>query len=133
MSDMEITLKLPEHIYQHMKQIAEASGQRLEDVMLETYTMLVDQPLALPLDTSMLEDYTDAQLWGIAYRRLPDHVDKRWLHLLEERKHRELTSDENADLERYMEMSDYYMLHRSKALVLLKQRGYDIDAYLKGA
>jgi len=132
MSDVEITLKLPPQIYQQMNKIAQASGQPLDAVMLETFAMLTDQPLALPADTSLLDAYTDAQLWGVVYRRLPTHVDDRWQALLAVRDARPLTDDEAAELARYVDMNDHYVLHRSKALLLLKQRGYDIGAYLSG-
>ncbi len=123
MSDTVITLTLPEKVYQQVKQIAEASGQPLETVILE----MVDQPL----DTASLEHYTDAQLWGMVYRRLPQHVDDRWRELLDVRQDRALTDSENAELERFVAMNDVYVLHRSKALLLLKQRGQDVDAYLR--
>ena len=130
MSDIEITLKLPAHIYHQVSKIAEASGQPLDAVMLETFTMLTDQPLALPADTSLLDKYTDAQLWGVVYRRLPAYIDERWRALLDIRAARALSDDENAELARFIDMNDHYMLHRSKALLLLQRRGYAVDIHM---
>ncbi len=132
MATVEITLQLPDSIYQQMRQIANASGQPLDAVMLEMYTMLANQPLDLPLDTSWLDNYTDAQLWGIVYRRLPEPLDLRWQELLAIRDDRALTKGEDEELLRVMNMSDQYMLHRSKALLMLQGRGYDTNAYLHG-
>jgi len=133
MSDTVITLTLPERIYQQVSQIAHASGQPLDAVMLETFALLSSQPLALPADTTPLASYTDTQLWAVAYRRLPDAIDARWRELLGLRRERPLAEHEAAELESFVEMNDLYVLHRSEALRLLKGRGYDIDAYLDGS
>lgn len=132
MATVEITLQLPDSIYQQMRQIADASGQPLDAVMLEMYTMLANQPLDLPIETAWLDNYTDAQLWGVVYRRLPEPLDNRWQELLAIRDDRTLTPSEDEELLRLMTMSDQYMLYRSKALLLLQQRGYDTIAYLRG-
>lgn len=132
MSETVVTLKLPESIYQQMRQIAEASRQPLEVVMVETFTLLADQALALTADTAVLDDYTDAQLWGVVFRHLPDHVNQRWQQLLKAREGRAISAHEQAELEQIVDMHDYYTLHRSQALVRLKRRGYDTDTYLKG-
>ena len=130
MSNTAITLTLPDTLYAQVNQIAKASGQPVESVILATLTMLTSQPLTLSTDTAFLSNYTDTQLWGVIYRHLPEYINRRWQDLLAMRDQRPLTDTEQTELDRVVEMIDLYVLHRSQALVLLKQRGYDIDVYL---
>ena len=73
-----------------------------------------------------LAHYFDEQLWDIAYRRLPTSLSVK-LHKLSEQV--VLNPYEQAELEKLLELNDQYMLLRSEALRLLKQRGYDVDGF----
>lgn len=75
---------------------------------------------------SELEQYFDEQLWDIAYRRLPKSLAVR-LHELSEQD--ALNREEQIEVQNLLELNDQYMLLRSEALRLLKQRGYNVDDF----
>lgn len=68
---------------------------------------------------------------GNVYRRLTYPVDTRLRGLTETSKIGKLTDAEEIELDSLIDQYDDYVLARSTALLLLKRRGYDIEAYLK--
>jgi hypothetical protein len=78
-----------------------------------------------------LSGYSDAQLWAVVYQRLAWPQSQRLHELSANKKLERLTEDELRELEDLLSSNDRAMLLRSEALRLLKNRGYDIEAYLK--
>jgi hypothetical protein len=78
-----------------------------------------------------LQNYTDEQLWTVIDQRLTQNQDTRLRELIALGKQGQITSDEKAEMERLIDLVDHQMLLRSEALLLLKQRGYDVDLYLR--
>jgi hypothetical protein len=131
MGEKSITLQLSDELYESVQEAAEASERPLEDVLLESIGVLFRRPSAtvnLERLLNELADYTDAQLWAVVYRRLP------WtqsLRLRELNGKGSLIEAEQYELEQLIDQVDRNMLLRSEALLLLKQRGQDVDSYLK--
>lgn len=73
---------------------------------------------------------SDEQLWAIVQRRLtwPDSVKLR--ELMAASKAGELSLSDRAALDNLLDQVDRYTLLRSHALLLLKQRGQDVEKYL---
>jgi hypothetical protein len=73
---------------------------------------------------------SDEQLWAIVQRRLtwPDGVKLR--ELMAASKAGELSPSDRAALDNLLDQVDRYTLLRSHALLLLKQRGQDVEKYL---
>jgi hypothetical protein len=78
-----------------------------------------------------LAGYANAQLWTVVYQRLAWPQSQRLHELSAKNKLERLTEDEQHELGNLLSSNDRAMLLRSEALCLLKNRGYDIEAYLK--
>jgi len=129
MGEKSVTLHLPDELYESVQEVAEASERPLEDVLLESIGVLFRRPSSdLNAMLAELANYSDSQLWAVVYRRLP------WpqsLRLRELNAKGQLDDAERHELEQLIDLVDRYMLLRSEALLLLKQRGQDVDTYLK--
>jgi hypothetical protein len=134
MPGKSITLDLPEDLYEQVHQLAAQSQRPVEHVVLESLRLLfVPPPSSTDLDTSLaaLPSHSDGQLWAVVYQRLAWPQSQRLHELSAIKKLERLTEDEEHELEDLLSSNDRAMLLRSEALRLLKNRGYDIETYLK--
>jgi hypothetical protein len=134
MPGKSITLDLPEDLYEHVRQIAEQSQRPLEHVVLESIRLLFGPPPAstdVTTRLAALNSYSDEQLWAVVYQRLAWPQAQQLHELSAKKKLGELTKDEQRELEDLLTANDHAMLLRSEALLLLKNRGYDIATYLQ--
>lgn len=128
-----VTLQLPDELYDSVQEAAEASDRAIEMVLLESLGLLFRRPSAADIEAELREltDYSDAQLWAVVYRRLPWTHSVRLQELSQKNKQGQLTAAEQREIEQLIDLIDRYMLLRSEALLLLKQRGHDVETYLK--
>jgi len=129
-----ITLDLPDDLYEQVQQMAALSQRPIERVVLESLRLLfVPPPSSADLAATLaaLSGYSDAQLWAVVYQRLAWPQSQRLHELSAKQKLERLTEDEQYELADLLGANDRAMLLRSEALRLLKNRGYDIEAYLK--
>ncbi len=134
MGQKSVTLQLPDDLYERVQEAAEASDRPLEKVLIESLDVLFAHPAeSLSTDNLLAEmaSYSNAQLWAVVYRRLPWTQSLRWHELSAERKQGTLVDAEQKELEGLVNLVERDMLLRSEALLLLKQRGQDVDDYLK--
>jgi hypothetical protein len=134
MPGKSITLDLPDDLYEQVHQMAALSQRPVERVVLESLRLLfVPPPSSADLATNLaaLSGYSDPQLWAVVYQRLAWPQSQRLHELSANKKLERLTEDEQHELEDLLVSNDRAMLLRSEALRLLKNRGYDIEAYLK--
>jgi hypothetical protein len=134
MPEKSITLDLPDDLYEQVQQIAAQSQRPVERVVLESLRLLfVPPPSSADLATNLaaLSGYSDAQLWAVVYQRLAWPQSQRLHELSANKKLERLTENEQHELEDLLGSNDRAMLLRSEALRLLKNRGYDIEGYLK--
>ena len=130
MSQKLITLPISDELYERLQETAEASDRTVEEVLLETIDVTFQtNPDLVPLEA--LVNYSNEQLWGVVYNRLSWSQSLRLRDLSAKNKEQELTEAEEAELNRLIDLVDQYMLLRSEALLLLKQRGQNIDDYLR--
>jgi hypothetical protein len=128
-----ITLDLPEDLYERVRQVAEQSQRPIERVLVESIRLLfVLPPASTDVATTLaaMPGYSDAQLWAVVYQRLAWPQSQRLHELSAKNKLEKLTEDEQSELEHLLTLNDCAMLLRSEALLLLKNRGHDIAAYL---
>ena len=134
MPGKSITLDLPDDLYEQVHQMAAQSQRPIERVVLESLRLLF-VPAAVFCRFSHQScgptSYSDAQLWAVVYQRLAWPQSQRLHELSANKKLERLTEDEQHELENLLSANDRAMLLRSEALRLLKNRGYDIEAYLK--
>jgi hypothetical protein len=134
MPGKSITVDLPDDLYERVQQVAAQSQRPVERVVLESLRLLfVPPPSSADLATSLaaLPSYSDAQLWAMVYQRLAWPQSQRLHELSAKNKLERLTKEEQLELEDLLSSNDQAMLLRSEALRLLKNRGYNIEAYLK--
>jgi hypothetical protein len=129
-----VTIHLPETMETLMKQVAGASGASHEEILLTW----LSQPLAHPGPETLeaflasLESYSSLNLWTLVYRQLPTEQEQRYQELMEKAEIRgNLSSEEQTDLEHIIELTNLNVAIRGEALVLLKERGENIDYFLK--
>lgn len=134
MYQKSITLQLPDDLYERIQEAAEASERPVEKVLMESIDALFRHPLASEDLDGLLADlqaYSAAQLWAVVYRRLRWAQSLRLRELSAKGKQGQLSDTEHTELEQLVNLVDRDMLLRSEALLLLKQRGENVESYLK--
>lgn len=132
MSEQPVLLQLPEELYQRVLQITEESQRPLESVLVESLALMFGElPDRNNFTPQTFETLTDEQLWAIVYRVLAWPQDVRLRELTALGKQGSLTVEEHAEMERLIDQVDRYVLMRSQALLVLKQRGHDVEHRLK--
>ncbi|MFN8376699.1 MAG: hypothetical protein U0694_27980 [Anaerolineae bacterium] len=127
-----ITLQLPEDVYSAVQEAARVRGSSVEAVIIECAAIIYGDLLLVDVDALMeqMSFYTDTQLWAVAYRHLTPTQSDSLEELTDKNKSGQLTASEETALDRLLDLIDRHMLLRSQALLLLKQRGRDIDTFL---
>lgn len=131
MKQPTIDLHIPPEIYERARAIATASERSIESVLLDGLTLLFGTLPDASVSVDALASYSDEQLWAVVYQRLAWPQDTRLRELIGLGKQGQLTLEEKQEMERLLELVDHQMLLRSEALLLLKQRGHDVETKLK--
>ena len=127
-----ISVELPADLYERIRRVAARSDRSIETVLVESLNVLFGVPL-IEVSSALesLENYSDEQLWAVVYQRLAWVENERLRELMARGKQRQLTPDEQTELAGLLDRVDRYTVLRSRALWLLKQRGHEVDRYLK--
>lgn len=125
-----IELEIAPEIEEHVRVIAEGENCSIESVLQEGLALLFGNDSIAEYLLDRLSDCTDEQLWALIYQRLTQSQDYRMRELLDRGTEGTITKQENMELNYYVDLVDRQMLLRSRALLLLKERGHDIDIYL---
>ena len=134
MTDKTITLRIPDELYQQVEKAAQASERPVENVLLDSISLFVNYPQTpqqLDKWVEQLSSYTASQLWSVIYHRLVENDALRLSELSDKNAEGKLTSQEQDELTNLLQLVDRDMLLRSEALLLLQQRGHDVQPYLK--
>jgi hypothetical protein len=107
MSERKVTIQLPDSLYQRLNDVAQASGWKLEEVVIQSVRS------GMPPSLTKVPGKYHAQL--LALNKLDDQA--LWEAGQGEWHDSEATAAENADLE---------LLHRAYAFALLKWRGHPL-------
>ena len=126
-------LQVPVSIYERAEAIASDSGRSAESVIVDGLSLLFGELTEMELEPEQLPTLDDEQLWALVQRRLTPKQDARLRDLLELGNRGQIHSQDEGELAQLVSMVDQQMVLRSKALVLLQQRGHDIDQYFKSA
>jgi hypothetical protein len=125
-----IELQVPTEIYERAEQIAKESNRSVEKVLLEGLSLLFGTSEQDEIKSQDLQAYTDERLWAIVYQRLVWPHEARLRELLALGKAGQLAEAEKKELDALIRRVDHLTLIRSTAMLLLKQRGYDVEARL---
>ncbi len=132
MNQQPVVLQLPEDLYERIRQVAADSRRPLEEVLVDSLALLFgDLAENTQLTPELLGSLTDEQLWAIVHRALAWPQDSRLRELTALGKQGRLSTEEQAELERLVDQVDRYVVVRSQALLLLKERGYDVEQRLR--
>ena len=127
-----ITIELPPELYTQVQEIAAQRQTSLQDAVLETLMLYLVKPVEdIETRLSVMEAFSDEQLWAILGRVFPEEKAARLKQIITEGEESGFLEENKPELHDLIDSEDYHILLRSKALVLLKERGYDVDAYLR--
>lgn len=134
MSRQPVLLQLPEELYERVREAAKTSNVPLERVLLDSLTLIFGElPGEAEFAPETLKTFSDEQLWALVYRPLAWPQDARLRELTALSKDGKLSDEERVGMEHLIDQVDRYVLLRSQALLLLKQRGHDVERRLLGA
>lgn len=131
MAKPSMTLNIPPHILERAQEVAAATNQSVETVLLDTLAIHFGSQVDENIDPDKLESYADELLWAVVYRRPSPSQEKRLYELVELGNQGKLSEEDELELADLLKLVDRQTLLRSKALLLLHQRGHDVHAYLQ--
>lgn len=134
MAEETLTLNMPESMYQRLKQRAAMEHRSLEEAALAALAASVPEAEQIPpawgalLDSMIALD--DEALWRAALNNRGRKANGGIRRLRAKRQTRGLTVAEQEHLAELLRQEERGMLIRARALLLLKQRGRDIEPLL---
>jgi len=133
-SPQNITISLPENLLKRVRQVASERNRTIENTIIDVLQLLVGtSDEALDTQLSLLETTSDEQLWSIAQLSLSASDYERLRALIEKGRNEPLLREDERELDQLSEMSEYWMVLRSKALAILKQRGHNVEHFVTQA
>ncbi len=137
MAGRSVTVELPDDLYARLQRRAVEAQRSLGDEVIEVLRASEPAegdgiPAVLEAELARLETLDDSALWKIARRRISVRKSRRMEALNFKRQDRGLNAAEKRVSEQLLAEFDRHMLIRAHVLLLLKQRGYDIDTFLFG-
>jgi hypothetical protein len=131
---VEITLSVPEEMMQLARKVADDANMSVEVVLLDWLQHPIPKPTLTDIDAQLdtLSSTSDIHLWTVVHRHLEASQEQRLNEIVDKHEGGEaLTPNENAEWADLNEWVGILMLLRSQALVLLKERGYDVTRFFK--
>lgn len=131
MTTQEVTLKLPEAVYDQIRRAAEQAQRPVADLLMEAVIAAAPalDPTALPLRTALaqLTYLNDAALWQVARATVAEAQRERMAELHAKQQREGLTDPEQTEEQAILALYRETVLVRAQAALLLKQRGYDVS------
>ena len=124
-----ITINLSDTLYKQLKRAAELSRQPTETIIIQSLThtlpaLLEEIPARYQPDVYPLLQMSDADLQREANRTFSSQHWAEYEALLDRKKTRPLTPEEETRLDTLRREADVLMFRRGYAAVLLKRRGH---------
>ncbi|MFQ5796953.1 MAG: hypothetical protein ACE5JP_18190 [Candidatus Bipolaricaulia bacterium] len=128
-----ITINLSDTLYKQLKRAAQLSRQPTETIIIQSLThtlpaLLEEIPTRYQLDVYPLLQMSDADLQREANRTFSSQHWAEYEALLDRKKMRPLTPEEETRLDTLRREADVLMFRRGYAAVLLKRRGHRLPA-----
>ena len=128
MLEHSITLTLPDAVYRQAQRVAKTTQQAIEEVVLTWIRPAPEEELV------GLEALSNDELRAVTQTVVSPACLLRLQDLLTAQRQRNLTEDEQQEAAQLVEQEDLLTLRKSKALLLLKQRGaLTKDLHVSGA
>ncbi|MGB5768859.1 MAG: hypothetical protein WBM32_03165, partial [Crocosphaera sp.] len=124
MSNADLTLQIPDPLYQRLVTTAQAMGRSLEEIIIHALTVgsppdWTDVPEEFQAELARLDRLDNDTLWQMAKSHQLRANMERYHQLLEKNQEEELTPDEYLELENFRYEADLFMLKKAQAAVLL--------------
>lgn len=116
---MEITLNLPENVYQNFTRLAEKKHRRIEDVIADK----LQNDLSTDEPTETLSGWPDEDIVALANLKLPVEQADRMSRLLDRQQSGLITNVEKSELEMYVEIYNNANLRKAQGIVESVKRG----------
>ncbi|MGH2542117.1 MAG: hypothetical protein ACRDIB_04950 [Ardenticatenaceae bacterium] len=131
MSSYPITLPVPTHIYERARELADATKQPVEKILVEQLEEAFSEPLPrLPTneqdELEALAHLSDAALWTIAREQMPEAQQLRLQALMDANSSGAITEPQHQELHRLVEQGQQLMLRKAQAAALLTERGHHV-------
>lgn len=127
MSAHEITLSVPDEIYEQIRVAAERARRSVEDVLREAITAAIPGAAGPRSALAQMAYLNDAALWQAARSTMTLEQRDRLESLHAQKREGELTPAERDEERALLDLYQETLLVRAQAALLLKQRGYDIS------
>ena len=137
MSTQDVTIHLPDVLYERLKRRAEQSRRSVEDELIDVLAAAVpvgdELPPELAEAVSSLSTLDDDALWQAARSRMPAESAERLEELNFKRQREGLAAVEREEAASLLQQYERAMLVRAQAAALLGERGHDISVLLTAA
>jgi hypothetical protein len=134
MSYQQITISLPDRLYQQVEKLSQARQRSMAEEVVAAVSAALPEEAQLPADLEAelahLDQLNDEELWRAARMTAPKEKTERMQVLVDKQQLEGLTSAEREEAALMSHFFNRIMLVRAKAAVLLKARGHHIDALL---
>lgn len=134
MTYQPVTVRLPDQLYERVRQRAQARNRSLESELIQAVQTGLDiddeeHDIAPEIESELAQllFLADDDLWRAAQLTMPDTTSARMEELLWKSKAEGLTRAEREEVDRLQLLGQRVMLIRAEAAVLLKNRGFDIS------
>lgn len=131
MSDMTLTVTLPETTYRWLKRTAELTYRSMDEVLAVTLNVGMnispDLPPDLANELNAMISFTDEALWAATHPSLSPAAQSRLEQLSHKGGERALTSAETAEQAELLTAYDHSVLRRAQALAVLAFRGHPLS------
>jgi hypothetical protein len=123
------TLDVPDELMSAARQIAQATSQPIEQVLLSRLKIALPLPMLPPdeeAELQALQHLSDDALWTIAREQMQDDLQARMKTLMSKNSLGTIASDEYKELETLVDRGQRLMLRKSEAAAILTRRGYTV-------
>lgn len=118
----QLTVTLPDNVYERVRRLAELTGQDVEDAVTETLVRLLP-PLTSEMDNRPIQSLTDQEVLHLADSKMDSSLNARMSALLAKQQAEPMTEADQAELEMLMEIYENGQAQKVEALVEATQRG----------
>jgi predicted transcriptional regulator len=132
MTTRTLTVNLSEEIYRQLQERARSAAQPVDAVVVQALTksFAVEEQLPPMLrdELDAMEHLSDEALWAIARSVASPDTLAMYDLLIERKQEGALTPEGQHWLEQVAQDTDYLMVRKAQAYVLLKQRGHGLPS-----
>ena len=131
MTVQNVTIPLPADVYEQIRRAAANASRSVDELLVEA--VIAAAPAAgvatpdLQSALAQMAYLNDAALWQAARATMSPELRERMADLHDEQGRRRLSTEEQVEEQRLLELYRGTVLVRAQAAALLKRRGYDVS------